>query len=182
MKLTINYDFFDAILNVNEDINAFKVIRNNKKKLALLTPSCMAFSYFVLRKVPEALLTTLLMDLYSIFKMTFEEELTGIDVYKNKSSRDLIKLVSLLKEYLYLNTDMDLLKQSSLDYKDYSINLNKEELVSIIESKYILVPVYDFNGNVKNSSILQEHSIGSCNYVLSVGSPKKILKPALVGI
>ena len=47
-----------------------------------------------------------------------------------------------------------------------------------MEEKYILVPTNDFNNNIKNVSIKQEHIIGSTDYVLSIGSPKKELKLA----
>ena len=51
-----------------------------------------------------------------------------------------------------------------------------------MESKYILVPTYDFNNNIKNTSILQEHIVGTDKYVLSIGSPKKELKLAYSSI
>ena len=41
-----------------------------------------------------------------------------------------------------------------------------------------MVPSYTFNGDIKDTSVLQEHIIGSKEYVLSLGSPKKVWKPA----
>ena len=103
--------------------------------------------------------------------------ITGDDDYKNKSIDDLKSLVSKFKD-LYINTDYDLLLKSELYDKKYKVHLNENKIPFIMESKYILVPTYDFNGNVKNTSILQEHEIGTFTYVLSIGSPKKELKLA----
>ena len=38
MKLLINYDFFDAIRNVNEPLTPMKIVRNSSYKYALLAP------------------------------------------------------------------------------------------------------------------------------------------------
>ena len=182
MKLVINFDFFDAVLNVNEDINYFKVIRNNKKRLAFITPFWFSLVYWSQRRVSESILTTILINLFCIGKITFDQKMKGLDFYKVKSSNDLKRLVINLKECLYLNTNYDLLKESELISKKYKITYFSENSLSIIEKKYILVPTIDFSGNIKNVSLLQEHSIGSNEYVLSFGSPKKEMKLAYSNI
>ena len=98
------------------------------------------------------------------------------DPYKDLSSKNLKRLAIELKD-LYVNTDYNSLLKSELVTKKYKIQINKENILSVFENKYILVPTYDFNGNVKTTSILQEHEIGTSEYVLSIGSPKKKLKP-----
>ena len=121
MKLVVNFDFFDAILNVNEDINCFKVIRNNKKRLAFITPFWFSFVYLSQRKLPESIITTVLINLYCVGKITFDQKIRDIDLYKYKSSNDLKSLIIKLKECLFINTNFDLLKESELSSKKYKI-------------------------------------------------------------
>ena len=182
MKLVINYDFFDAILNVNEEFTPMKIVRNNKGIIGFwYLPVLTILNYVSSRKLLIVLVELIMEFGFLIGSILFYNLLTGIDDYKNKSKNDLLILVSKLKD-LYIKTDNNLLLKSELISKKYKINLNKESLIEIMESKYILVPTYDFNGNVKNTSILQEHIIGSNNYVLSIGSPKKELKFAYSSI
>ena len=182
MKLIIHYDVINAILNVNEEMNCFKVIRNSKKRLAILAPSWFLLSYIIQRNIPESIMTTLLTCVLSAGRTSFDQKMLGFDSYKNKSSNDLKKLVSELKEFLYLDTSYDLLLESKLTERNYKINFDKENLLSMLESKYILVPTHDFSGNIKNTSLLQEHYVGSNDYVLSIGLPAKQLKFAYSSI
>ena len=48
MKLVINYDFFNAIKDVNEPYGVLKVIRNNKDRYMLRLPlwGIVDFVYF----------------------------------------------------------------------------------------------------------------------------------------
>lgn len=52
--------------------------------------------------------------------------------------------------------------------KKYKVELNKQQLPHLKEETYILVPSYTFNGDIKDTSILQEHRIESKEYVLSL--------------
>ena len=87
---------------------------------------------------------------------------------------------------LNVKTDYELLLESELYKKEYKIQVNEKKLPYIAESKYIMVPTHSFNGNMTETSILQEHVVGSKKYVLSLGSPKKeftpnYVRPILVG-
>lgn len=103
--------------------------------------------------------------------------MNGLDFYADKSSRSLKKLVSQL-ENLNISTSYDLLLQSEVYHKKYKIEVNKEQLPHLAESKYIFVPSYTYSGDKQDTSILQEHIVGSKEYILSLGSPKKVLSKA----
>ena len=181
-KIIINYDLFDAILNVNGEMTPLKIIRNNKKVIAfwylpVLTVLNLSASKNLL-KTFEMLCMEFGMLIGSAL---FYNLVIGIDDYKNQSIEDLKTLVYKLKE-MYVNTDYELLTQSKLIRRNYQVKYSKENFLAILESKYFLVPTYDFNNNVKNTGILQEHLIGTNEYVLSLGSPKKELKLAHASI
>ena len=182
MKIIINYDFFDAILNVNTGMTPMKVIRNNKK--------IIAFWYFPVLTVLDLSASKNLLIVFRMLCMEFGmligsvlfyNLVTGMDDYKNQSIEDLKTLVYKLKEN-HINTDYDLLIQSELIKRKYQVKFDKKGVLNVLESKYFLVPTYDFNNNVKNTNILQEHLIGTNDYVLSIGSPKKELKFAYQSI
>ena len=182
MKLIINYDFFEALLNVNQEFTPMKIVRNNKKILAFwYTPVLTILNYIGTKDLLSALRLYILEFGFLVGSILFYNLLTGIDDYKDKSIKDL-KILAIKLNDLYIKTDYDLLLQSELIEKKYKINFNKDNLFDIMESKYILVPTYDFNNNIKNTSILQEHIVGTDKYVLSIGSPKKELKLAYSSI
>ena len=175
MKLVINYDFFNAILDVNEGYTPMKIVRNDKKVLAIFEASFFALNYGVTKRLPDSLFLLLLQTssffggCYAYYKMN------DYDLFKERSTRRLKELAIYLNKN-DINTNYNLLLQSELLEKNYKFHLNKSVIPEIIENKYVLVPTYDFNNNIKNICIDQEHIIGTDKYVLSVGSPKKQLK------
>lgn len=175
MKLVINYDFFNAILNVNEGINPLKIVRNNKKLYVAYYLPFFTIGNILSTNNIMLIAQELIMEFgFVLGSELFALLITRIDYYKNKSIRDLKQLVLDLNR-LFIRTDYDLLILSELCEKNYKININKEEF-NILEQKYVLIPTYDYNNNIKKTCILQEHNIGSNKYILSIGSPKKELK------
>ena len=173
MKLTINFDFINAVLNVNEKFGPLKIVRNNKKLIgAYYFPFFTIIDYTIYKDLKYIIQELIIQFGFVIGSELIAHLLTNADIYKNKSINDLKKLVISLKQ-LNLNTSYDLLLSSTLYGKDYKISFNKDNLLQILESKYILVPTNGFNGNIKEVSILQEHNVGSNTYVLSIGSKKK---------
>lgn len=78
-----------------------------------------------------------------------------------------------------VKTNVDLLLDSKVYHKEYKFILNKKGIPGIIQRKFFNVPVYDYDGKVTETSLLQEHKMGSRQYVLSLSSPTKTkeLKP-----
>ncbi|MBQ8892053.1 MAG: hypothetical protein IJ068_04230 [Bacilli bacterium] len=181
MKLVINYDFFNAILDVNQKFIPMKVFRNRKKYLVFVSILYLFGDYYIFKKRMPELLSCVVQQTSGCF-MTFcmfncIAINIGGDFYKDEGQEKLKKLVSDLKN-IYVNTDYDLLLNSELIKRKYKVQLNENKIPELMEEKYILVPTNDFSNNIKNVSIKQEHIIGSTDYVLSVGSPKKELKLA----
>jgi len=163
-------------MDVNEGFIPMKIVRNNKKVLAILNVSFFSLDCVVTHNLPKSLSLIMLQNLSFIIGMYAGKNIYNLsDPYKEIASRRLKELAINLKN-IYVNTDYDLLLNSELLSKNYRIHLNENNIPSLLEEKYILVPSYDFNGNTKHTSIVQEHVVGSSNYVLSIGSPKKELK------
>ena len=78
-----------------------------------------------------------------------------------------------------VKTNYDMLLESELYEKKYKVE-KTDSLFAIKEEKYIYVPSYGFDGKEKDTSILQEHDIGSGIYALSVGEPEKQYRRVLV--
>lgn len=172
MKIIINYDFFKKICDVNEPLGPVKIYRNDRK----IIPLCMGLnSYLCMYSIPAYMCQSLLNAGGVIMIMWFLQCCLGYDVYAKQASDDLKKLVSQLKK-LHVNTDYDLLLQSELYKKKYNIKLNENKIPCFLEQKYVLVPTYNYNGDIKETSILQEHVVGFKEYVLSIGSPKPVFK------
>lgn len=180
MKLKINYDFFEKIKDVKEPHNPLKIIRNNKNFIVLYLSFCTVFDLLIFDSF-DKFLSKVLIDFSILFggaSLTCAIELLlEIDDYAKMAKENLKKLASSLNS-LHLNTNYELLLESQLSCKQYKINLNEKKIPQILESKYILVPTYNYNNEIKNVSILQEHVVGSKTYELTLGSPKRKFKYA----
>lgn len=172
MKIIVDYDLINSIKNVNKPISPMKVIRNNKASWAKFNlPLYAATDYLIQRNIPKTL---------SILALQFGTLITAYfmiykafgDKYKEESERDLIKLVRQLND-LNIETSYDLLLKSELDGKAYRFRLNEYKLPELVESKYILVPSYNYDGEIKTTNLQQDHVVGSKTYILSIGSKQK---------
>lgn len=179
MNIIVNYDFFDAVKDVNEGFTPFKIIRNCKVKfikynLPLLTlAEYITFHEDFLKYLPGATI----IQIGLIFGCNIAGYLTCGDVYKEEADKRLKVLVSRLKS-LNIDTSFDLIKQSECERKIYNFKINKKKIPQLIQYKYVLVPSYNYQGDITDTSIMQEHVVGSSEYILSHGSFKKVLKPA----
>ena len=166
-QIIINYDFINAINNINEPLSPMKLVRN-RKKVYLLVP----ILFIVDLKIEEQLL----LSLESLGIQTCI--LTGIimtskkDTYKEKSEKEVEELIPKLEE-LNIYTDKKIIKDSKLFEKKYKIELNNNKIPLLKESKYILVPSYTFNDRIIDKFICQDHFIGTNNYILSATRPNK---------
>ena len=182
MKLVINYDFFNAVRNVNEPLTPLKIVRN-EGKYAIFTSlwlpysfisgnttgytlECLAFWYAVYTGVDLATIAAY-------------KKAVGEDKYTFFAKKNLKSLPGLL-DSINVKTDYDMLLNSELYEKRYKFESNDTGLIPIKEEKYIYVPSYGFDGKKKETSILQEHNIGSSNYLLSVEEPEKRYRRVLV--
>ena len=173
MKLVINYDFYSAIKDSNEPMGIMKMVRNNKEWVYIWVPTWMIININTSNgNLLEALAITGIEYTNLAMVSTAFEKLIGIDRYKLKADRNLKILASQLKD-LNISTDYNLLLKSELYEKKTKVILNEEKFPQMIQSKYILVPTYNYNGDIKEVSIEQEHVVGSKEYVLSLGKPSR---------
>ena len=172
MKLMINYDFFNAIRNVNEPFGPLKIIRNEKVKYSAFFP----IWYLIGNMFNEDFQSNMLSICFSYGIVMSMDLLTGsilkFDKYENISSMNLKKLVPRLAD-INIKTDYELLRQSELYQKQYKVELDENKIPFLMENKYILVPTYSYSGEIVDTSILQEHEIGTKTYTLSMGEPEK---------
>lgn len=173
MKLIINYDFIDAIRNVNEPYNTYKIIRNSKKDLGLKIPFWAVANYAIWQNIPDTMLWLCIQFYIDTFCKALEYKMTGIDPYEDKAYKRLQRLVLQFND-INLSTDIDLLLQSELYYKKHKVDLSDGKVPSLMEEKFIYVPTYKYDGDVDVTSVQQEHVVGSREYVLSLGSPKTV--------
>ena len=178
MKLVTNFDLVDYVKNSNTPLGPFKIIRDSKKKLVtFLLPGFAAIDYVFTKDLKKTLLMIPANVAYYVLLELLLYKMIKVDPIKEKSDFYLKQLAIKLGD-INVETDFELLKKSELDSRKYNVKINEKKLPEIVCSKYILVPSYGFDGKVKDTTLLQEHIIGSKSYVLSVGSPQKKLKLA----
>ena len=182
MKLLINFDFFEAVRDVNEPLTPMKIIRNNVK-YKIFGPTAIGVGA-IGGMSPEtiaknvALWYGIYMATDLVFDFTYRKKNDNIDPYATKAIPKLKKLSVTLDE-INVKTNYDMLLESELYEKKYKIEKN-DRLFTINEKKYIYVPSYGYDGKEKETSILQDHDIGSGIYTLSVGEPEKQYRRVLV--
>ena len=182
MKLLINYDFFNAIRNVNEKTHPLKIIRNEKTKYVIAFPIYLS-TVLILNQNQKMDATNIILPILrgygTLLSLDYIAELitqkisySKMDLYAQKSSTKLKELVTLLNT-INVSTTYDKLLTSELYYKTCNIEYNNHKIPDIVSKKYIYVPSYGFDGNEKTTSILQEHIIGTKDYILSQDEPDK---------
>ena len=186
MKIMINYDFVEALRNVNEPFGPMKVVRNNiYQHLKINYPLVFAFDtiYCTLGNRLDILpvmlgVNVLITEGIPIASAYMANKVVGGDLYKKMSELKLAKLVSEFNNN-YISTDYYLLLQS--EYYDHimEVNTSDNKMPVIVSKKYVLVPTYTYSKDVEDTSIEQEHVLGTNDYVLSVGTPKKARKLVL---
>ena len=172
MKIVINYDLMNAIKDVKEPYGPLKIIRNEKKAYMLRTPLWFLIDYYFIKDVGTALGILSIQYMLSISGELMAGINFGIDEYATLSAKKLRLLVQELNN-MGINTSYDMLLKSEMYEKLYKVEFNESKLPFLMQEKYILMPAEGYNGQVRDISVLQEHQIGSNDYVLSLASPSK---------
>ena len=169
MNLVINYDLMNEIMNVNEPMGPLKIIRNRKTLYLKSLPIYLGLDYLLLRNDIYKIIPILGIE-YTVLLMgdLLSEYIIGIDSFASKAETNLKELVPKLNS-LYLNTSYDLLLKTYIYCQEYHYDF-KNIIPSIYEEKYLIVKAYNHKDEIKDTSILQSHKIGSDEYVLSLGS------------
>lgn len=98
---------------------------------------------------------------------------------KEKIAMEELCDLSLKLNQLNIKISGELLLDSIEYYKEHKFVLSENGIPGVMQNKFINIPVYN-DGDIEETSILQEHKIGTRQYVLSLGSPNKyrLFKPA----
>ena len=177
MKLLINYDLMTKI----EEAEGKCILKRSIKSGAIeankwISLSCgisLFLSLFSENPIEFIDDIPLKAALFYGFNIPFEFLTNNIVKEKTKKeAKQELAILSIKLNQLNVSTSLELLLDSEVYDKNYKYSLNKDKSASIIQNKYINVPVYN-DGNIEYTSIHQEHKLGSKEYVLSIGSPTK---------
>ena len=169
MKLVVNYDFFKSVKRINDFGSNYALIKERSKRFVKIDLPIFATAGFALgcnlAKVvgliaAEYCLTIAFLNVNKLGVMRMQRE------YDNHRY-NLIALPYKLQD-LDLTTDYDLLLKSRVNKRRINFALNEHHIPSLNIMKTIDVPAQDTNGDINNVSLVQNHIIGSKDYVLTL--------------
>ena len=97
------------------------------------------------------------------------------DLEQEAAKKELIEFVKKLN-HLDINTNLELLLKTEQDDKtEYEIYLNENKLPVLMQRKYLLIPSYTSDGEIKDTGVIQEHVMFSKKYSFSKGTKSKSL-------
>lgn len=187
MKISINYNLMEEIAQANKGFSLSREAKECVLKSSIVTtlmtlieigdPNALLKG---LKWFPICFFTYIGINLLTL--QIFNKATKGyyFEWTKDKALNNLRELSVKLKS-INVDTDSNLLLETKEYKSKYKIRLNESKIPYILQEKYILVPSYDYD-EIKDTSLLQEHIIGSKKYVLSKGSPQKKLKLAYSNI
>lgn len=170
MKIKINYDFIQKISEGNKGFS----LKRTGIKIFGFTSTIMFYRAiaFPERKMNFPVECFSLIAFYTaVFGM--------LDVLCSKERKNkAIESLEILSQDLTMidvNTNQDLLLKARKYKTDYKISFDDFYFPKLEQKKYIMVPILD-NEKEKEASLVQKHIIGTDDYDISQGVPKKLLK------
>ena len=177
MKININYDFFERLEESKTGISLKRVAKRSLVLTSLSTAIIWGINIFKTDDMNLASLVTLLTIPQTIAIHSASQYFSFFLVSsfnKANATRDLLCLVGKLNS-IYIPTNYDLLCKAYKYDNEYVIN-TEGKIPMLEQKKYIMIPVLE-NGEEKEVSVVQEHILGTREYTISCGTPKKVLKP-----
>lgn len=176
MKISINYDL---ISKINEAKLGFSLQKYTKNVFTVVCIQSAVYSLLHVKSEEDIFKLLLPAILFFIIIDTLLEEIHVRTLKQRTKSLALSKLIdlSIMLRDINVNTDYELLLESYVYNTKYSLGFDNKLLPYIKQDKYIMVPAYS-NGEQKEVSLVQEHIVGSSEYSISHGTPKKVLKLA----
>ncbi|MDD2207857.1 MAG: hypothetical protein PHG03_02195 [Bacilli bacterium] len=182
MKIEINYDFMHKVDAVNGRYQLQRKMIDNKK--IGVCGLGLSFGYNFLTGQIKDVSTLAIVSSFLLAYTVISHIDTVFDQEKDKLDA-LIKLrVLAVKLNDYIKTSSELLVDSEEYHRDYELCTDKGRIY-LLQKKYIYIPTYN-DGKIEyyKTSIVQEHDINifpplfNDKYILSYGTPKKVLKPS----
>lgn len=169
MKLIINYDLVNEIRKANTGFNLKRFVGKMVLYTGITVP--VTFTNYMVNPNSYPAINLLSGYLYATF-IFGGSELALKELNKKQADLRLRNLASSLTK-INIYTDADSIKQARLYKTQYRIV--RDEKNAIQQNKFIMLPT-DGTFNADEVSLQQEHIIGSKEYILSMGEPKKAHK------
>lgn len=170
MKIVINYDLMDKISEANK---GYSLKRCTKRTTSLFATTVAISAMFDLAsgsdftKLLEA--CPFIFTIHSGYTAAYTYAFSGLTKEMAKS-----KLNALLPQLhsAFIRTDYESLLKSYKYKTEYELD-SDSHFLAVEQKKYIMIPVEDEYFGNKEMSVLQEHIIGSKEYVLSLSEPEE---------
>lgn len=171
MKLLLNYDVIDKIQVAKTGIRLKKIPKSLVINMSVYTP----YTLITNANKPEENILDLILGLGIYAVLNYTREVILAQQNKDAAETDLKWLLSHL-DHINSSTTYDQLLESKKYKTEYKLlEKNDQGIRKLQQNKYILIPT----GNDEKVSVLQEHVIGTNEYSLSLGEPKKVYKLSL---
>lgn len=175
MKISINYDLVSKAREAKTNFSLKKSIKDSliischiNALITLMDPNFDSSPIGIRNKFIFALVIapTLLTCTDRLF----------LAKYKNNTAIEDLKELSKKLHNINVHTDCELLQNIENYYTEYELVQSDDSIIpKITQNKYILVPAYQ-NGEGTEISLIQEHILGTTDYSLAHGEPKRVLK------
>ena len=175
MKIEVNYDLIDRIREAKTGFDLQYNVYKPLKYTAFIAALKLS-TIIVVPKTMEEFLSEII-GVFGIYTLSASILSTLCLPISRKRAIESLKLLSSRLKDINVNTNHELLLKSYNYKTEYKVKFNDYLLPYVEQNKYISVPTLE-NGDEKETSLLQEHIVGSKTYALSYGSPKekKVLK------
>lgn len=165
MKLIINYDLINEILKANTGFNLKRF--NSKMGIYLGTLTALNIPNLILGQ--DIRPTNLPFTLFTAICIFGGSELALKSFTEQEAQLRLNNLASSLTK-INIYTSAESIKQAKLYKVQYQIVRDKKPTLQ--QNKFLMLPTTG-SFNADEVSLQQEHTIGSKEYILSIGEPKK---------
>lgn len=171
LKLNVNYDLLEHIERANRCLSLKREAKN-----MVLYSSITATVQFIGGEPLEVMPFRL--GYNALFYIAMRSPLLflfhKLPIYEEERQFRFDRIIKDLAK-IEVSTNRDLLLEAHAYKREYEIGFYKSVIPYLKENKYIMVPSY--NGYSEGeTSVLQEHVVGTRAYELSVGEPKKEYK------
>lgn len=180
VKIRINYDLLDKIKDSKTGLSLKREASWMKYQMGFGMLVTMPLNILLSQTSDANFIKETIKDILFLLFMYGVSDI-AIDHFLKESNKNIakLKLILLLMELRSINIDTNYeLLQNAYEYDStYKFCKNDSKIPLLKEEKYIMVPVIK-DGEEKEISLVQEHVVGSKEYILSYGSPQKKLKLA----
>ncbi|MBQ9072466.1 MAG: hypothetical protein IJY25_04860 [Bacilli bacterium] len=178
MKIMTNYDLLSKVQETKTGFSVQRTVKPILIRTGINFAILMGFDALHSLTLEDGLKEILENIMISLMIPTFTIGTADLILsHRTKNiSKDILRKLSMYLKEINVNTDSELILESYKYKTEYEFNKDKE----IIQKKYIMIPVIE-NSKENEISVLQEHVIGTKEYLLSCGEPtkQKVFKLAL---